>query len=56
MIIDGGRVRAIGTVEQIRASEDPVVQDLLNRRPRTSEVDGEAYIDRLTAGGGRTSW
>ena len=56
MIIDAGRVRAVGTVDQIRASDDAVVQDLLNRRPRASEMDGEAYIDRLTAGGGRTTW
>ncbi|RME35874.1 MAG: ABC transporter ATP-binding protein, partial [Gammaproteobacteria bacterium] len=52
-VLGQGRVLASGTVEEIRASDDPHVQDLLNRRHREQPVDGNAYLDRLTGGGGR---
>lgn len=49
MIIGKGGVRAIGTVEEIRASEDEYVQSLMERRTLLRDVDGDAYLDRLTA-------
>ncbi len=52
-VLAAGRVLASGSVEQIRASDDPHVQDLLNRRHREQTVDGDAYIDRLTGSDGR---
>ncbi len=52
-VLAAGRVLASGSVEEIRASDDPHVQDLLNRRHREQAVDGDAYLDRLTGSGGR---
>lgn len=47
-VLDQGRVRLTGTVEEVRSSDDERVQDLLNRRPREVAVDAEAYLRRLT--------
>ncbi len=47
-VLDGGKVLMTGTVDEIRASEQPRIRDLLNRRPRRAEVDAEAYMQRLT--------
>ena len=49
MIIGDGGVRAIGALDEIRAHPDPQVQALLARRSGPPEVDGGAYLDRLTA-------
>jgi phospholipid/cholesterol/gamma-HCH transport system ATP-binding protein len=42
------RVVMTGTVEQVRNSDDPRIQDMLNRRPRDKPIDPEAYLQRLT--------
>ena len=42
-----------GTVEEVRASENQEIQDLLNRRTRVTEFDAEAYLLRLTQRRGR---
>jgi phospholipid/cholesterol/gamma-HCH transport system ATP-binding protein len=47
-ILGEGKVLMTGTVEQIRSSQDQRVQDLLNRRIRSTEFDAEAYFARLT--------
>ena len=49
MVIGGGRVRALGTVDEVSRSEDEYVQSLLRRKSLQRDLDGEAYIDRLTA-------
>ncbi len=49
MVIGGGGIRAIGTLAEIQASDDEHVQSLLQRRTLIREVDGEAYLERLTA-------
>ena len=41
-------VLTTGTVAEVHASENERIQDLLNRRPRTVEVDVDAYLRRLT--------
>jgi phospholipid/cholesterol/gamma-HCH transport system ATP-binding protein len=46
-IIGQGTVLATGTQEQIKASENPEIQDLLNRKPRETIVDGDAHLRRL---------
>lgn len=48
IVLDGGRIVAAGTVAEVRASQSPRVQALLNRQPSVPEFDPEAYLDRLT--------
>lgn len=47
-ILDDGAMAIIGTVAEVRACDNPHVQDLLNRRARVEEVDPEEYLQRLT--------
>ena len=47
-VLGEGNVLMTGTVDEIRASEDERIQDLLNRRIRRTEFDAEAYLERLT--------
>lgn len=42
-LIDRGRILIIGTVEEVRASQDPVVRHFLDRRPEVSAEHGERY-------------
>jgi phospholipid/cholesterol/gamma-HCH transport system ATP-binding protein len=46
-VLDRGEVLALGTVDEIRASPNPRIQNLLNRRTEESEVDPDAYLRRL---------
>lgn len=46
-VLDKGHVLALGTVEAIRASADPRIQNLLNRRTEDPEPDADAYLRRL---------
>lgn len=47
-MLDHGKVIFTGTVAEIRASTNERVQNMINRRPRTEDVDTEAYLQRLT--------
>jgi len=47
-VLAGGDVLMTGTVDEVRASDDERIQDLLNRRTRSSEFDAEDYLLRLT--------
>jgi phospholipid/cholesterol/gamma-HCH transport system ATP-binding protein len=47
-VLAGGEVLLTGTVDEVRASDDERIQDLLNRRTRSSEFDAEHYLQRLT--------
>jgi len=47
-VLDHGRVLMTGSVAEVRASEHPRIQDLLNRRPREVEVNVDEYLKRLT--------
>lgn len=49
-VLDSGRILLTGTVEEVRGSDNPRVQDLLNRRPRMDEIDADDYLRRLTEG------
>ena len=46
-VLDKGEVLALGTVDEIRASTSPRIQNLLNRRTEEAEVDPDAYLRRL---------
>ena len=47
-ILAQGEVLMTGTIDEIRDSEDERIQDLLNRRIRSTEFDAEDYLQRLT--------
>lgn len=47
IVMDGGRIIASGTPEEIRQMPDPRVQQFLNRRPDEEQRDYESYISRL---------
>ncbi|HIC80260.1 MAG TPA: ATP-binding cassette domain-containing protein, partial [Kiloniellaceae bacterium] len=50
-VLGEGEVLMTGSVDEVRNSDDPRVQNLLNRRPRDAAVDGDAYLRRLTGTG-----
>jgi len=52
-VLDRGEILFVGSVEQVRESRDPRVQDLLNRRFEEEQIDPEAYLARLTGEGAR---
>ena len=47
-ILDRGNILIIGTVEEIRNSENERVQNLLNRRFEEEILDPDEYLARLT--------
>lgn len=47
-VLDRGEILCIGTVDEVKNSQDQRVQDLLNRRPRNEEIDADDYLRRLT--------
>jgi phospholipid/cholesterol/gamma-HCH transport system ATP-binding protein len=46
-VLDQGNILFIGTVDELRNSDNKRIQDLLNRRSGEEEVDPEAYLRRL---------
>ena len=47
-VLDQGHILSIGTVEEVKNSDDERVQDLLQRRLQEDELDPDAYLTRLT--------
>lgn len=47
-VLDRGKILCIGTVDEVKNSDNDRVQDLINRRPSSTEIDGEDYLRRLT--------
>lgn len=43
-----GRILMTGTVDEVRASDDPHIQDMLNRKARSEALDADAYLQQLT--------
>ena len=50
-VLFDGEVVITGTVDEIRACDDDRVVNLINRSPRTVQIDADEYLSRLTAGG-----
>jgi len=48
-VLGNGQVLMTGTVDEVRQSDNEVIQDMLNRRPRDEAVNAEEYLARLTA-------
>jgi len=47
VVLDQGRILTIGSVEEVRSSDNARVQNLLNRTLEIDELDPEAYLQRL---------
>jgi len=47
-VLDQGRILLVDDVEGLRKSDNPRIQNLLNRRSDDAEPDAEAYLRRLT--------
>ena len=50
VVLDKGHIITVGTVDEVRSSDNERVQNLLNRRVEEEELDPVAYLERLTAG------
>jgi phospholipid/cholesterol/gamma-HCH transport system ATP-binding protein len=48
-VLGQGKVLMTGTVDEVQNSDNEVIQDMLNRRPRDEAVNAEEYLARLTA-------
>ncbi len=49
-VLYDGEIVKTGTVEEIKACDDERVANLINRKPREVQIDGEKYLSRLTGG------
>jgi len=47
-VLDQGDIIMIGTVEEVRNSDNPRIQSLLNRESREVDIDADAYLRSLT--------
>ena len=47
VVLDKGSILTLGTVEEVRASDNSRVQALLNRETEEEELDPDAYLARL---------
>lgn len=50
-VLDAGVIRAVGTVDEVRRSQDPRIRNLLERNAEEDVVDPDAYLARLTGEG-----
>ena len=48
VVLDRGAILVTGTVEEVKASDNPRVRNLLNRTLELDELDADAYLARLT--------
>ena len=46
--LGNGKVLLTGSVDDVRNSDIPAIQDLINRRPRNDVIDADDYLNRLT--------
>jgi phospholipid/cholesterol/gamma-HCH transport system ATP-binding protein len=45
-----GKVHAVGTIDELKAIGDPIIDQFFNREPDEQEVDKERHIHALTGG------
>ncbi|MHB1205391.1 MAG: ABC transporter ATP-binding protein [Rhodospirillaceae bacterium] len=51
-VLDRGHILMVGTVDEVRASTNERIQNLLNRRTEEEILDPDEYLKRLTAANG----
>jgi len=49
-VLDRGEILTVGTVDEVRSTDNERIRSLLNRSFEQEEVDPEAYLARLTGG------
>jgi phospholipid/cholesterol/gamma-HCH transport system ATP-binding protein len=47
-LLDGGKIVALGTFDELKASKDVVVRQFFDRQPDPDEIDREAHLETLT--------
>ncbi|MGH8248563.1 MAG: ABC transporter ATP-binding protein [Gammaproteobacteria bacterium] len=47
-VLDKGDILMTGTVDEVKNSDNPRIQSLLNRMPSNEEIDADEYMRRLT--------
>ncbi len=52
-VLDRGRILMIGTVDEVRGSDNPRIRNLLTRTSEDEPVDADEYLRRLTEGARR---
>jgi phospholipid/cholesterol/gamma-HCH transport system ATP-binding protein len=45
-----GKILAVGTREELKNSDDPVIRQFFNREPDDEKIDREKYLHTLTGG------
>lgn len=50
-VLDQGEIIMIGNVDEVRNSDNPRIQSLLNREARKIDIDADAYLRSLTGQG-----
>lgn len=53
-LMDGGKIIALGTIEDLKTSANPKVQQFFNREPDPEEIDRQAYLESLI--GNNKNW
>lgn len=48
-VLGQGHLLMTGTVDEVQHSDNEVIQDMINRRPRDETINAEEYLARLTA-------
>lgn len=48
-VLGQGQVLMTGSVDEVKNSDNEVIQDMLNRRPKDETINAEEYLARLTA-------
>jgi phospholipid/cholesterol/gamma-HCH transport system ATP-binding protein len=48
-VLGQGHLLMTGTVDDVQNSDNEVIQDMINRRPRDEAINAEEYLARLTA-------
>lgn len=49
-MLDHGDILMVGTVDEVRQSDNMRIQNILNRRTEEEIVDPDEYLRRLTGG------
>lgn len=47
-VIDKGKVLLVGSVDELKSSDNVKIQDLVNRKPRKKDINADEYLSRLT--------
>ncbi|MBD3290292.1 ATP-binding cassette domain-containing protein, partial [candidate division KSB1 bacterium] len=46
-LLDSGKILALGTVDELKSSADPIVQQFFNREPDPEKIDRDEYLNSL---------